>query len=78
MGFGEVTSVSGVSFIASQMSGILGFAYNTISVEGLDTWLDLANTEDKSFSMYLHDSNEPSYMVIPGMDSESGYEVLKT
>jgi cathepsin D len=26
-GFGEVTSVSGVSFYASEMSGILGLAY---------------------------------------------------
>jgi len=75
MGFGEVTSVSGASFVASSMSGIMGLAYESISVEGLDTWLDLANTTDKSFSMYLHDTGNPSYMVIPGMDSEN-YEVI--
>ena len=33
MTFGEVTSVSGISFYVSQMSGILGLAYNTISVD---------------------------------------------
>lgn len=75
MGFGEVTSVSGASFVASSMSGIMGLAYRTISAEGLDTWLDLANTTDKSFSMYLHDTDVPSYMVVPGMDTEN-YEVI--
>ena len=71
MGFGEVTSVSGISFIASQMSGILGLAYNTISVDNLDTFVDLANVQDKSFAFYLKDTSEESYMTIPGMDSEN-------
>ncbi len=31
--FGEVTSVKGVAFLASQLSGILGLAYGTISVD---------------------------------------------
>jgi len=71
MGFGEVTSVSGMSFIASQMSGILGLAYKSISVDGLDTFMDLSTLKDKSFSFYLHDTSAQSYMVIPGMDSEN-------
>jgi hypothetical protein len=71
MGFGEVTSVSGVSFYASSMSGIIGLAYNSISVDKLDTFMDLSNLQDKSFSFYLHDTQEESYMVIPGMDSEN-------
>jgi len=77
MGFGEVSSVSGVSFLASQMSGILGLAYNTISVDNLDTFIDLSNLTDKSFSFYLHDTQSESYMTIPGMDSEM-YSTIDT
>lgn len=76
MGFGEVTSVSGVSFLASQMSGILGLAYNSISVDHLDTFVDLANLQDKSFAFYLKDTSEESYMTMPGMDSE-GFDVIQ-
>jgi len=75
MGFGEVTSVSGVSFDASKMSGILGLAYKSISVDGLDTFMDLSTLTDKSFSFYLKDTTEDSYMIIPGMDSE-GYTTI--
>lgn len=71
MSFGEITKVKGVSFYVSQMSGILGLAYNTISVDHLPTWLDGASTKDKSFSFYLHSNPDKSYMVIPGMDSEN-------
>jgi saccharopepsin len=39
-GFGEVTSVSGVAFYASQMSGILGLGYGSISVDHLPTFID--------------------------------------
>lgn len=54
MGFGEITHVSGISFDVSQMSGIIGLAYSSISVDGLDTFMDLSNLTDKSFSFYLH------------------------
>lgn len=77
MSFGEVTSASGVSFIASQMSGILGLAYNTISVNQLPTFFDNADLEDKSFSFYLHDTADKSYMVIPGMYSDN-YATIDT
>jgi hypothetical protein len=77
MSFGEVTSVSGVSFIASKMSGILGLAYNSISVDKLDTFVDLSNEKDKSFAFYLHDTSEDSYMTIPGMDSEN-YQTIQS
>jgi len=69
MGLGEVMSVQGVSFLASQMSGILGLAYNTISVDKLPTFMDGANVEDKSFSFYLHSNPDESYMILPGMDT---------
>jgi len=77
MSFGEVTSASGVSFIASQMSGIIGLAYDTISVNNLPTFFDNSSLEDKSFSFYLHDTDKESYMVIPGMDSENYEEIQK-
>ena len=76
MGFGEITHVSGVSFLASQMSGILGLAYNSISVDNQDTFMDKSNLSDKSFSFYLKDTAEQSYMTIPGMDSEN-YSVVQ-
>jgi len=76
MGFGEISHASGVSFLASQMSGIIGLAYNTISVDGLDTFMDLSTLKDKSFSMYLHDTADQSYMVVPGMDEEN-YSVVQ-
>lgn len=52
------------------MSGILGLAYKSISVDGLDTFMDLSNQTDKSFSFYLHSNPTESYMIIPGMESE--------
>lgn len=71
MQFGEIEAVSGASFYASQMSGILGLAYNTISVDHLPTFIDSSNLTDKSFSFYLHENPEASYMTIPGYDMEA-------
>ena len=75
MGFGEITHVSGISFDASQMSGIIGLAYSSISVDGLDTFVDLSNLDDKSFSFYLHSNPTESYMIIPGME-QSGWTTI--
>jgi hypothetical protein len=58
------------------MSGILGLAYDTISVDNLPTWLTSSSLKDKSFSFYLHSNPDQSYMVIPGMDSE-GFEAIE-
>ena len=71
MGFGLIKSVSGASFLASQMSGILGLAYNTISVDHLDTFMDLSNLKDKSFTFYLHHNPDKSYMTVPGIDTSN-------
>jgi len=68
MQFGEVTSVSGVSFYASQMSGILGLAYGSISVDGLPTFIDSSNLSDKSFAFYLHENPDASFMTLPGYE----------
>ena len=74
MGFGLITSVSGISFIASKMSGIIGLGYDTISVDNLKTFMDIADLPERSFSMYLKHStdSEGSYMVVPGKDT--GYD----
>merc|ERR1712167_228755 len=74
MGFGLITSVSGISFVASKMSGIIGLGYDTISVDNLKTFMDIADVPERSFSMYLKHStdSEGSYMVVPGKDT--GYD----
>jgi len=69
--FGEVTSVSGASFYASEMSGILGLAYRTISVDALPTFIDSSDLTDHSFAFYLNLDTEKSYMTIPGYDSDA-------
>jgi hypothetical protein len=66
--FGEVTSVSGVSFYVSQMAGILGLAYRSISVDALPVFIDSSDLTDKSFAFYLHNNPELSYMTVPGYD----------
>jgi len=72
MGFGEITSVSGISFLASKMCGILGFGYKSISVDKLDTFMDLeSTTTNKTFSMYMHSNPAKSYMMIPGWDKDA-------
>lgn len=53
------------------MSGILGFGYKSISVDNLDTFMDLTSLKTKTFSFYLHDTSSQSYMIIPGWDSEN-------
>lgn len=70
MGFGEITSASGLAFYASQMSGILGLAYDTISVDHLPTFVDQSNEKDKSFAFTLHSNPEASYLTMPGYDTE--------
>jgi cathepsin D len=53
------------------MSGILGLAYGTISVDKLPTFVDSLSGSDKSFAFYLHSNPEKSYMTIPGYDEEA-------
>lgn len=67
-GFGEVTSVSGTSFYASSMDGIIGLAYGSISIDNLPTFVDSSSLTDKSFSFYLHLNPDTSFMTLPGYD----------
>lgn len=50
------------------MSGILGLAYDTISVDKLPTFVDQSNLADKSFSFVLKNNPDNSYMTMPGYD----------
>jgi len=50
------------------MSGILGLAYRTISVDGLPTFVDSSDLTDHSFAFYLNLDPTASYMTIPGYD----------
>ena len=54
MGFGEISEVTGASFYASEMSGILGLGYGSISVNHLKTFVDSSDLSDKSFAFYLN------------------------
>lgn len=53
------------------MSGILGLAYDSISVDDLPTFIDSSNLTDKSFTFYLHSNPDESYLNIPGLDLEA-------
>ena len=77
MGFGEVQKVKGATFLISQMDGIIGLAFDTISVDGLPTFIEQSDLTEKTFSFYLENNPEESYMVIPGIDEDKGYTVIK-
>lgn len=70
MKFGEITHVTGMAFYVSQLSGILGLAYDSISVNKLPTFLDTASMKDKSFALYLALNPKDSFMTIPGFDKD--------
>lgn len=77
MGFGEITKVSGPTFYVSQMDGIVGLAYDEISVNGIPTFMsgsDLA-AADRNFSFYLKNNPEESYMLLSGYETE-GYNLV--
>lgn len=70
-GFGEVVGVKGAAFYASDMSGILGLGYGSISVDNLPTFLDTSDLTDKSFAFYLHNNPESSFMTLPGYEESA-------
>lgn len=78
MSFGEIQKVQGSTFLVSQMDGIIGLAYDSISVDSLPTFIESANITDKSFAFYLHNNPEASYMTIPGIDEELGLTKIAT
>jgi len=78
MSFGEIQKVKGKTFLVSQMDGIIGLAYDTISVDKLPTFIEQAELSEKTFSFYLKDKAEESYMTIPGIDESLGYTEIAT
>ncbi len=52
------------------MSGILGLAYDTISVDKLPTFVDQSNLNEKSFSFVLRNLPAESYITMPGYDEK--------
>lgn len=68
--FGEVDSVSGISFLVSSMDGIFGLAWDSISQGGIPTFFTAQeSTNDRSFSFFLSHKEEESYIIAPGVDS---------
>lgn len=73
--FGQVTHLSGLSFIAAKFDGILGMAWPRISVDNLPLVFDLLYKQGKvqgnSFSFYLtKDAGTPgSAMVLGGVNT---------
>ena len=78
MSFGEIQHVKGSTFLVSQMDGILGLAYDQISVDKLPTFMSSTDLSEKSFAFYLKDKSEESYMTIPGIDDSLAQEVIAT
>lgn len=67
--FGEVKEVAGISFLASQMDGIFGLAFDAISQGGIPTFFTAQDTtQDRSFSFFLSHLGEESYIIAPGVD----------
>ena len=55
----------------SQLDGILGLGFDTISHGGIPTFMTAeTSTEDRSFSFFLSKNPNPSYMTLPGYDEE--------
>mmetsp|Transcript_34718 Transcript_34718/g.53277 ORF Transcript_34718/g.53277 Transcript_34718/m.53277 type:complete len:371 (-) Transcript_34718:66-1178(-) len=69
MKFGEITKVRHRMFKDKKATGVLGLGYDALSVDGLQSFMDLAQVDDRSFSIYLHQDEDKSYFVVPGMDT---------
>lgn len=78
MKFGEIQSVDGITFLVAPLDGILGLAFETISVDKLETFMDASNLDDKSFAFYLKNLPDESYMTFPGIDESLGLEKVAT
>jgi len=72
MGIGAMNKVSGATFYISQMDGIVGLGYDTISADKLPTFVNTADITDKSFAFYLKSNPAASIMTIPGK-LDAGY-----
>jgi len=79
MSFGEIQSVKGKTFLVSQMDGIIGLAFDQISVDKLPTFMSATtDIDEKSFAFYMHNNPEKSYMTMPGIDEDLNLEEIAT
>ena len=78
MTFGEIMKTSGNLFLHSQLDGILGLAYPTLSVDNLPVFIQESDLTDHSFSFYLHTNPDESYMMIPGIDEDAKFKKIQT
>ena len=76
MGFGLINKTSGPTFLVSQMDGIIGLGYDTISVDKLPTWVESSDLPTKEFGFYLHNNPVQSYMTMGGCQTE-GFTKIK-
>jgi len=76
MGFGLINKTSGPTFLVSQMDGIIGLGYDTISVDKLPTYITESNLPTKEFGFYLHNNPEQSYMTMGGCQTK-GWNKIK-
>merc|ERR1712156_1063394 len=66
--------MGGITFLVSQMDGIIGLGWDTISVDGLPTFMTANDLTDKSFSFYLKNrADGESYMTMPGTDDDANF-----
>jgi hypothetical protein len=72
--FGEVTTLDGISFLASKFDGICGMAYQAISVNAevpvFQYLIDQQLVDSPSFSFYLAPNASGSAMVLGGIDAK--------
>lgn len=74
--FGEMVSVSGASFIFAKFDGILGMAWQTISVDDIkpvyQTMFELGLLDDDSFAFYLTkgDNQAGSLLTLGGINEK--------
>ena len=80
MTFGEIQNAKGISLYASQMDGIIGLGFDSISVDNLPTFMTATtDIEDKSFAFYLKNvADGASYMTMPGIDESLNLEEVAT
>lgn len=72
--FGLVTQASAPAFIASDMDGILGMAFSTISVDGLPTYNDVDDQTNKAFTFHLNTNPVNSFIEWPSDVKEFDFQ----